>query len=457
MAHMQQDMEYYKGRAVLICSKEAPGALPERWNLLSFLMSFGTIHDLQMFYLRDGAEHAGSPNTAIAVFKSRSPVSHLLDSSQNRMGGCFWQEHAITARPFILSRDTTCIISRRFSNIVDKLANFNKYRLSSVEPSYFICLRLHLAQQSGFDRISQPAPIESSIQGQSSAPAVVRPGPEDIEPPAKRLKTASVRVNPSVASESEPSQIPGDTLTSPEWMISRITQLEAELHTMRAERDMALSEQDVIRTAHQAEQSARRKAMAQKSAAEAALSREQVEQIRLRAELETAIAEKTTLGEPIVAKETLEPAQPTDKSSKRITTLESELQEEQNRAHKLHLRILHMQEQHKRDTIKLDTAKAKIKQLKVELGFTQEQLDCTQQLLDSKEQKYRQKYKSAKKELRACKARFDDEQMLTKNLKDSFTPEVHKLLGHMHETLGRFLFTMGLPSSEGGNAASETT
>ncbi|CUA73081.1 hypothetical protein RSOLAG22IIIB_05146 [Rhizoctonia solani] len=393
-----------------------------------------------MFYLRDGAELAGSPNTAIAVFKSRSPVSHLLDSSQNRMGGCFWQEHAITARPFILSRDTTCIISRRFSSIVDKLVQ----------------LRLN-AQQSGFDRISQPAPIESSIQSQSSAPGVVRPGPEDIEPPAKRLKTASVRVNPSVASESEPSQIPGDTPTSPEWMINRITQLEAELHTMRAERDMALSEQDVIRTAHQAEQSARRKAMAQKSAAEAALSREQVEQVRLRAELETAIAEKTALGEPIAAKGTLEPAQPTDKSSKRITTLEREFEEEQNRAHKLHLRILHMQEQHKPDTIKLDKAKAKIKQLKVELESTQEQLDSTQKLLDSKEQKYRQKYKSAKKELRACKARFDDEQMLTKKLKDSFTPEVHKSLGHMHETLGRFLFTMGLPSSEGGNAASEET
>ncbi|KEP49750.1 hypothetical protein V565_093810 [Rhizoctonia solani 123E] len=456
MTPTQQDMEYYKGRVILICSKEAPGALPGKWTLISFLRGFGIIHDLRMFYVRDGVGCAGSPNTAIVIFKSRNPIPQVLDSSKNESKQCFWQIYSVTTHALLWSKGVPDAISRHFSEMVENLVR----------------LRSNV-QSSGFDDASPPLTHQPSIMQGPSALAEARPGSENIEPPAKRLKvecpsvaSSGSNADSSVANivtsdhhEPGPSQTASGTSASPEWTIRRIAQLEAELHTMRAERDMAISEQDVARMANQAEQSARRQAMTEKSTAEAALSRGQVEQSRLRAELETALAQKASVGERItnsVIPKLAQSPNGSERSAERIRGLEQELEETEDRAHKLHLRILHMEEQQKPGTIKLDNAKAKIKRLKSELNSTQEQLDSAQKLLESKEHKYRQRYKSTKEKLRACEARLNDEQMLMERLKDTLTPEAYQSLGHMHKTLGAFLSTMELPAEgEGGIATLE--
>ncbi|CAE6458232.1 unnamed protein product [Rhizoctonia solani] len=271
-------------------------------------------------------------------------------------------------------------------------------------------------------------------------------------------------------SASGPSQAAGSQLESTEWMRGRIAQLEAALDAAQAARDMALSEQDIVRMAHEAEQTARREAMAQKSATEAALSRARVDQNRLRSELEAVLIQKSDLSNEMdvlrrqfaESQESLQQAlsgsQQSTETNERIKVLERELEEAQDRAHKLQLQRLDMEQQHSPqlpDTPELDHAKAKIqklkskvRELKSELSSTQQQLETTQISLQAVERKYdssRQKRELTKEKLVAYKSRLQNEETITQRLKDKLTPETYKSLGETYEALGAFLSAIQLP------------
>ncbi|CAE7077707.1 unnamed protein product [Rhizoctonia solani] len=434
MIHTQQDIDYYKFRVILICSKKPPGVLPGKRNLFSFLQNFGIMHDLQTFYVREEVEYTGPPNTAIVIFKSRSPIPQLLDSSRNETKGSFWNIHSLTTRLLPCSSKPTDIISRHFTEMVERLVRLR----SNVQPS-------------GSNNPSLSSLSHSSTE-QSLVPAVASLDSREIGPPAKRFKTEDAWnryiATDIVAPVSGPSsRAHNDAPASPEWMIRRIAQLQTELENVRAAHDMAISEQDVIQTARRAEQNVRREIMAQKSAVEALLSRGQIEQKRLCTELETALAQRTALSDEVddlrgqltTKERTLKQARSSLKSSKRINDLETELGEA---------------------TIKLDDAKTKIgqlkstaKQLKSDLRSTQKQLESTQESLESTQNSLESrilKYKSTKPELSACKTELKSEQKVISKLKDTLTPEAYKSLGQTHKILGVCLSTMGFsPVGEG--------
>ncbi|CAE6537751.1 unnamed protein product [Rhizoctonia solani] len=452
-----QDMEYYKGRAIRIRSKELSGVLPGTQDLLSFLKNFGIILDLRVFCLKNGVQNVEPPNNAIVIFKSRAPVPQLLNSSQNETDECFWRTYSTTARPIFWSKETTGAVSRLFSEMVDKLVGLR----SKVWPL-----------DSGYTSLPDNSQLHTD---KSQIPALTRPNSGDIGPPAKRSRTECRTGDGAVDSATylvttpNSSRTSSDTPESPEWMRRQISRLEAELDTARAACDLAISEQDVIRKAYQAEQNARREATAQKSAAEAAVSRKEVEQGRLRAELEAALFQKSALmddvellhGRLTATEERLKIVQSSSnesaRSDERFSSLKLELEEAQDRAHKLQLQKSRLEAQQgiKSETTELDDARAKIKQLKSEVkrfksdfASIQGRLESTQKSLETKERKCsstRRRYESTKVKLGIYKARLENEQILMQKLKDTLTPEAYRSLGATHETLGAFLSAIGLP------------
>ncbi|KDN49303.1 hypothetical protein RSAG8_02005, partial [Rhizoctonia solani AG-8 WAC10335] len=201
----------------------------------------------------------------------------------------------------------------------------------------------------------------------------------------------------------------------------------------------------------QAEQQARREAMAQKSAAEAAQSRAEAEQIRLRSELENINSRSSTPSTPSRAGNNPE----FSRSEEHAKVLE----EMRDREHKLQLRRSHLEsglEKANLDATPLNKANAEIDQLKSDLALAREQLGSTQQSLESLERKYsstRRKYESSKEKLGTCKNRLENERSIVKKLQETLTPAAYKSLGVTHETLGAFLSAMGLPPvGDEGNA-----
>ncbi|KDN35915.1 hypothetical protein RSAG8_11223, partial [Rhizoctonia solani AG-8 WAC10335] len=274
---------------------------------------------------------------------------------------------------------------------------------------------------------------------------------EDCGPPLKRPRVEDWETVPdgstatsSHASTSKSSRTPSAIPDSTEWLRARITQLEAELSAARAARDMSISEQDVLRAAHEAEQRARREAMLQKSAAEAALSQAEVEQGRLRAALEVALS--------------VDSAQPNGMEA--LYGLGATADGGHSEA------LDRVQESHQQ--MNLDPTalgdpqattqrlKSEVEQLKSDLAATQERLGSTQRSLESMKQIHSsalEQHESTKGELETYKLRLEDEQTLMKNLKDKLIPEVYKSLGATHETLGAFLSAMGEPpASEPGDS-----
>ncbi|CAE6492862.1 unnamed protein product [Rhizoctonia solani] len=331
-------------------------------------------------------------------------------------------------------------------------------------------------------------PSGISVPTQSSRSQPDNGNLRNQQPPSKRRRNedwgrtldSAISVGGQIP-ESNSSQISSLTPESPGWMRVRITKLEAELDTLRAARDMAVSEQNIIRTAHQAEQTARREAMAQKSAAEAALSRKEVEQGRLRAELDSALSQKEALSAEVdslrrqlAAPEdrlkSIQSSSESTRSNEQIKTLETGLEDAQGRAHKLQLYGSHMEEkQETNDTTELDKMKTKVKRLKSEvkqltsdLVTTQEQLESAQKSLESKERKCsstRRRYENTKTKLGIYKARLENECALIQKLKETLTPAAYQSLGETHETLGAFLSAIGLPpvDEEGNGAPKEET
>ncbi|KAL5635263.1 hypothetical protein ACGC1H_003080 [Rhizoctonia solani] len=445
------DVHHYKKHPVRIHSKVASGILPVEENLRRLLMDFGAIWDLQLFHVQGGVCAVGPLNNAIIVFESPGSAWRTLESSRNKRTGDIWSTHSMTARPFISG------------------GYFHELFLTVTVP------KLNALKANGKHTDLSGIPRSSGSQ-------LAHTTSSDYEPRAKRRRiefpggssydtTAINKQVPTSGSSPTPSAVP----ESPHWMRTRIAQLEAELYVAKAARDMAVSEQDVIQKAHQAEQVARREAMSQKSAAEAALSRREVEQSWLRTELDAAICQKSNLsndlenlrGQFAVLEEDLKLARSSldmaTKSNERVESLQLELEEAQDRAQKLQLQQSHTEQgEAKFDITKLEDAKTKIKQLKSRvkqlksnLAVTQEQLDSTQQSLESKEQKClltRRRYKTTKAKLGAYKTWLGNERALLQKLRTTLTPAAYKSLGATHETLGAFLSAMGLPPvGEDGN------
>ncbi|CEL55066.1 hypothetical protein RSOLAG1IB_01074 [Rhizoctonia solani AG-1 IB] len=429
-------------------AKDPSQTIPGRQTLLRILQNFGMINEICTFSSRDGAHDDESPNIAIVIFKSYDSIQRVLDSSLNEADGSIWKIHSITARRILWRKETTGAVGRFFLETVSKLES-----------------RLN-AQPSVTNYPPPSTSTERLTDVRLPMPTLVRPNSDDIGPPNKRLKTEDlgVSLNDVTSRSSSLLRTAGNQSQSPEWMCARISQLEAELDNARAARDMSLSEQDIARVAHEAEQTARREAMAQKSAAEAALSRARVEQDRLRARLETALVDKLTLSNELdcvrqqlvesqeLLQQALLASGESTETSERIVMLEQKLEDVQDRAHKLQSKNVDMeqdQEPQQLDNPELDRAKtklrklkSKVQELKSELSSAHEKLGTAQNSLEGLERKYdtsRQKRIEVKEELSECKSQLENERAIVRRLKDKLTPETYRSLGETHEALGAFL------------------
>ncbi|CAE6508829.1 unnamed protein product [Rhizoctonia solani] len=432
-----QDIRYYRIRAIQISSKDPRKSLPEYGIVRTLLENFGAV---------DGVQVSGPANTAIVVFVAQYAVDKALISSRSREGGTFWEAHSITAHGLQKTGDIGKIF---LSNIVSSISHIRDKAMPNGKPF-----------DHALPQVTKRHWKRSSLEAME--PMAKRPRTENGENGSNSTVVTSDRI-----ATSEPQTNPAPQ--TPEWMRARIAQLEAELDSAKAARDMATSEHEVIRMANQAEQIARREAMAQKSAAESALSRKEVEQDRLRTEHESATSQLSALlrdveilrGQLETAENKLNLAQLSSnefaKSSDRVKALEAELGEAQDRAQKLQLYKSRMEEQNTNpDNTGLDDMRGKnkllkseIKQLKSDLASALEQLQSTQRSLESRVLKCssaRAKYERTKEKLGVYKARLENERIIMEKLKETLTPEVYKSLGVMHETLGAFLSAMGSPS-----------
>ncbi|CAE6472448.1 unnamed protein product [Rhizoctonia solani] len=443
MNHTVQNLTYYKARTVQISHKKS-GALPKEQNLSLFLLGFGTILDLQLLRIKYGTRIDGKPNTAIVVFTSASAAKKIIQSSLHEQDGSFWQISSIKAHKLQIVKPIMQVFSKK---VVPRLTKFK-----------------------GMPPSPQPPPRSTRIQSEDSIIG-------DCGPPAKRHKAKSwVGTSEDIAATGENTprskapDTPSPAPESYEWMCARITQLEAELDSTRAARDMAISDHDIIRLAHQAERNARREAMTEKSSAERALSRKETEQDRLRSALEAALSQKSALldnndtlrRQLTEAEESLKMAQlRPEELGCRVVALKMELEEARDQIQKLQLQkaLLEEQQKDKSDTTALDDAKARMdkftsrfKQLESDLVSTQMQLrntqtslESTRMSLESMEEKFssaHKKYQKAKEKTRAYKERLQNEKF-TQGLKEALTPKAQRSLGVTHEIVGKLLTAAG--------------
>ncbi|KEP49751.1 hypothetical protein V565_093830 [Rhizoctonia solani 123E] len=411
---MQDDLTYYKQRTVQITAKDPRGVIPEEQSLRSSLASFGDIRHFQSFSTRDPGFSAGSPNTAIVVFHCQAAVKHALDSSRSESDESFWRTASVKAHPL---KKSGPVYEAYLTKIVPKLKQESQ------------------ALSSGLNE--PPGSCESKLG---------LLGSEDCGPPLKRPRAENWGTAPdgsttssgSHTSTSKLSRTPSTIPDSPEWMRARITQLEAELSAARAARDMSISEHDILRAAHEAEQRARREAMLQKSAAETALSQAEVEQGRLRTALEATLsvqlAHSNSTG-TLSGYEGKPLQQHSEEAPNRVQELSSE-------------RSVVGQQKTKSDTTELDEARVTIQRLKSEVATANDQLWSSQlslELLERRHSSSLEQHDSTRDELEAYKLRLENEQTHMKKLKERLIPEVYRSLGATHETLGAFLSAMGEP------------
>ncbi|KAF8710548.1 hypothetical protein RHS03_02492, partial [Rhizoctonia solani] len=372
------------------------------------------------------------PNNVLVLFEHQRIANNLLKASANEDPGTFWRTHEVIAFPV----QGPC--HRIFSKeIVPRIEDLRSGRMD--EQSY----------GSGEPRRSTKRQYSSEkTYASGSVPRVTDTRPtkrsrnEDRE---TRVDDSQSENNPastnrSAAPTSTPRYSPTTRVApeSNEWMRARIAQLESELESMRAARDLAVSEQQVAAVAHQAEQEARRGAMAQKSVAEAAKARAEVEQVRLLTEIEKMSRQLTLPREGAGSAG----------SEGYIKSLEQDREEALDLNNKYRLQNSHLESQ-------LETANTEIGQLKVDLASAHEKLDSTQKSLESLERKYsstRRRYEMSKEKLGTYKARLENERSIVRRLQDTLTPAAYKSLGATHETLGEFLSAMGLPPIEQGTS-----
>ncbi|CUA67886.1 hypothetical protein RSOLAG22IIIB_13554 [Rhizoctonia solani] len=451
------DLEHYRNRAIAICihpdaqSKTLPGSP----GIRTFLEDFGPVWDIRSFCIKEGLSVKGLPNTAVVVLDSPDTVKKILKSSTEAIQGSFWRGHSVIAESFGRNGHLDNFFKTKvFPRLISKLPG----------------------KPPGSDNLLRPNQSQPMHGGLGV-----------YAPPAKRPRTDSFggsfdAAAAAVGNHASTSKSIRTTSAMPEssdWMRARITQLETELDSMRVTRDMSALEKGLLQAARQAEQHALREAVSQKSAADAVLSRQEVEQGWLRSELETASARESALsndvnvlrGQLTISEGKLLLAQLSVKQlvnlSERIKALEMELEKAQSRSQKLQLQNSRLEQQIANpDTTELDGTKAKaqqledtVKRLESDLTASHEQLESAkkslesmQRSLESVQEKYsstRGQYESAKAKLGMYKSRLENEQTIVQQLKDTFTPEVYRSLGATYETLGAFLSITGLPPIDG--------
>ncbi|CAE6524769.1 unnamed protein product [Rhizoctonia solani] len=431
------DEDYYKLCTVHIRTKKILECLPSRLHLQQFLRQFGSVLSgslaLHEWCFRDGHIQADKPNNTLVLFEHRRIASSVLKASANEGPGSFWTTHNVIA--LSIQGPSYKIFSRE---MVPKIENLNLSAVNDADGSgepLRTTKRQHWAENSHTSGGTIPRIVDTR-------PAK-RPRNEDPEICGNgNSSNPSTLGAHSSTSRSKISRTPSVVPESAEWMRARIMQLESDLESTKAERDLAVSEQRMAAMAHQAEQQARREAMAQKSAAEAAQSRAEVEKERLRSEFESIISQKSTLSN----KDGSEPP-----SAEEHAKMQRDLEETQDREYKLQLRYSHLEselEKAKLGTTRRDSASTEIDQLKSDLALAREQLDSTQRTLESLERKHsstRRKYGICKEKLGTYKTRLENERSIVEKLQETLTPAAYKSLGATHETLGAFLSAMGLP------------
>lgn len=431
----------YQRCTVHIRTKYPEDHLPAQQHLRSFLRDFGAIAALCEWRWEHNKNTPGQPNNALVRFESPDTVDRILSDYSNLAPDSFWVTQSLSAQ--------------------------------TPRPSYFQLFYWELCpnKTNGAPRSSTRQPWS---ERQSPGPSSRRPPPSstDDRPPPKRPRNDPPPPEPtpsgSRASSNDGSALhratrvkfsrtPSATPESTEWMRGRIAQLETELEAARAARDMAISEQNVALVAHEAEKQARREALAQKSAAEAAQARVEAEQARLLAGLGNAQPSKVveTLRIQLAAvEEKLKEAQDSlaesTKADERIKALEAQLEEAQDQSHKLQIQKSELKlllEEARSEAAQPDKS-AEVERLEAELGSAQEKLESTQKSLEAMQRKYSMKqgkYEATREKLGRYKARLQSENAIIKKLQETLTPAAYNSLGATHQTLGAFLSAMGLP------------
>lgn len=262
-------------------------------------------------------------------------------------------------------------------------------------------------------------------------------------------------------SKAAPKPVPASGPATPvprsvEWMQARIAKLENDLDASIAARNLAMSEQAVAVVAQQTEREARRQALAEKSAAEAALSRAEVEQSRLLGELDKSRQPSSSkdlqdLRNQLLGVEgRMAEAQAALKESEgkhegRIKQLEQELEESQDQAHKLRIQNSQLEEP-RDDEPQLMEARDEVERLNVELASTVQSLESLQR----KYSKERRKHEATKEKLGIYKRRYQEESMMSEQLRGSVPSALTALEG-----LKAVAYAMGLPSLDNLDAAQE--
>ncbi|KAF8682357.1 hypothetical protein RHS04_02841 [Rhizoctonia solani] len=372
------------------------------------------------------------PNNVLVLFEHQRIANNLLKASANEDPGTFWRTHEVIAFPVqgpchrIFSKEIVPRIEDLRSGRTDEQSSGSGEPRRSTKRQY----SSEKTYASGSVlRVTDTRPTKRS-----------RNEDREIRVDDSQSENNPASTNRSAAPTSTPRYSPTTRVApeSNEWMRARIAQLESELESMRAARDLAVSEQQVAAVAHQAEQEARRGAMAQKSVAEAAKARAEVEQVRLLTEIEKMSRQLTLPREGAGSAG----------SEGYIKSLEQDREEALDLNNKYCLQNSHLESQ-------LETANTEIGQLKVDLASAHEKLDSTQKSLESLERKYsstRRRYEMSKEKLGTYKARLENERSIVRRLQDTLTPAAYKSLGATHETLGEFLSAMGLPPIEQGTS-----
>ncbi|CAE6434164.1 unnamed protein product [Rhizoctonia solani] len=388
------DEDYYKQCTIHIRTKRIIECLPSRLYLQQFLRPFGSVSALYEWCFRNGKIQDDKPNNVLVLFEHQRIASSLLKASANEGPGSFWAMHGVIAFP--IQGPCHGIFSKEIAPKIEDLrtSGMDERPSASGEPMHST-KRQHWAEKphnsGSIPRIIDTRPTKRSRS-------------ENTEVGVSGISSASTGHTIASTSTSKYSRTLDIVPESTEWMRTRITELESELESTRAARDLAVSEQHMATIAHQAEQKARREAMAQKSSAVAAMSRAEAEQGRLLSELERIASRR-----PTSSREENDSGRSSKPEAK---MLEQELDEIRDRENKHNMHNSHLE-------LQLEKANIEISQLRSDLSSTQEKLDSTQKSLESLERKYsstRRKYGISKEKLGTYKTRFENERSIVKKL-----------------------------------------
>ncbi|KAF8610715.1 hypothetical protein BDV93DRAFT_517808 [Ceratobasidium sp. AG-I] len=451
--------ERAKHSTVHICTKHRRDHLPPQQHLRNFLREFGKITALHEWSSDPTESSRGRSNNALVLFETPEVARAVLHNASLRATSSFWNTQALLAYP--LERDFLDVFYDRLTG--------NRFSTRA---------KVGSSSTSTAPSRSTPDRARSDVNNSNPGSRRARSSSAHAEPPLKKARKdapppaplpsgfneasgSKLPQKPPVPTSSSATSVP----RSAEWMQARIAKLENDLDASIAARNLAMSEQAVAVVAQQTEREARRQALAQKSAAEATLSRAEVEQSRLLAELDksrqqTSSKDLESLRNQLVGvEEQMAIVQTALKQSEgkyegRIKELEQELEESQDQSHKLRIRNSQLQESRgDADAPQLKEAQEEVERLKAELAASQEQHQSAERSFESLQRKYskeRRKHESTKEKLGLYKKRFREESLMSEQLRGSVPSALTALEG-----LKAVACAMGLPSLDSLGPARE--